>query len=304
MAKVVKNYGHAKCILVEPANKTVETSWKNWRQGYTGMEGKLRLFESLKKYPGQRFLYFIADSFFQGMGFEEPAYLKTSYGTESLEGDLLTFCTINTRYTFRLDRPTDEELTEVKDDVARYTRACFTRDPEDDRRYDIFFALCRKFDIQWPKASDKERAFITEMTRVAYEVDLARREGRPVSDIKHSFTGCGECSVDEEIRRWVAWEDAKGLLQADGLQPSLEMQMLIEQEISGEISAADIKAFLDNLYDAAVEDAFWNALDAKRKEAGEEDPFYSKANQAYLEQTIADIEAGRAKLVEHDLIEV
>lgn len=33
------------------------------------------------------------------------------------------------------------------------------------------------------------------------------------------------------------------------------------------------------------------------------DPFYSESNVAYLKQVIADIDAGRAKLVEHDLIE-
>jgi DNA-damage-inducible protein J len=33
------------------------------------------------------------------------------------------------------------------------------------------------------------------------------------------------------------------------------------------------------------------------------DPFYSESNMKYLEQVIADINEGRAKLVEHDLIE-
>ena len=33
------------------------------------------------------------------------------------------------------------------------------------------------------------------------------------------------------------------------------------------------------------------------------DPFYSESNMKYLEKVIADIEAGRAKFVEHDLIE-
>ena len=35
-----------------------------------------------------------------------------------------------------------------------------------------------------------------------------------------------------------------------------------------------------------------------------EDPFYSESNMRYLRQKLADIESGRAKLVEHDLIEV
>ena len=33
------------------------------------------------------------------------------------------------------------------------------------------------------------------------------------------------------------------------------------------------------------------------------DPFYSESNIKYLEKIITDIESGKAKLVEHDLIE-
>ena len=33
------------------------------------------------------------------------------------------------------------------------------------------------------------------------------------------------------------------------------------------------------------------------------DPFYSESNIKYLEKVIADIESGKAKLVEHDLSE-
>ncbi|MDD3272332.1 MAG: type II toxin-antitoxin system RelB/DinJ family antitoxin, partial [Syntrophomonadaceae bacterium] len=33
------------------------------------------------------------------------------------------------------------------------------------------------------------------------------------------------------------------------------------------------------------------------------DPFYSESNMKHLEQVIADINEGRTKLVEHDLIE-
>lgn len=34
------------------------------------------------------------------------------------------------------------------------------------------------------------------------------------------------------------------------------------------------------------------------------DPFYSESNMKYLERVISDIDEGRAKLVEHDIIEV
>ncbi len=33
------------------------------------------------------------------------------------------------------------------------------------------------------------------------------------------------------------------------------------------------------------------------------DPFYSESNMKYLERVISDIEAGKSKLVEHNLIE-
>jgi DNA-damage-inducible protein J len=36
----------------------------------------------------------------------------------------------------------------------------------------------------------------------------------------------------------------------------------------------------------------------------EADPFYSDANMAHLRRIIADVESGKAKLTEHELIEV
>ena len=33
------------------------------------------------------------------------------------------------------------------------------------------------------------------------------------------------------------------------------------------------------------------------------DPFYSESNMTYLRSVVADIDSGKAKLVEHDLIE-
>ena len=34
------------------------------------------------------------------------------------------------------------------------------RDVEEERFYSIFFRLCRKYDVSWASASDKEKAFI------------------------------------------------------------------------------------------------------------------------------------------------
>lgn len=52
----------------------------------------------------------------------------------------------------------------------------------------------------------------------------------------------------EQQKKKDAWACAQGLAQADGLQPSPEMEQLIEREIAGEISTADIKAALDAKY--------------------------------------------------------
>ncbi len=68
-------------------------------------------------------------------------------------------------------------------DAAWYCR----KDLEADRFYDIFFQLCRKYDICWASADEKERQFIEEVTRVTYERDRALRLGLPLCDVQPSF---------------------------------------------------------------------------------------------------------------------
>ena len=63
----------------------------------------------------------------------------------------------------------------------------FRKDPEEERFYEIFFQLCRKYNVRWASASEKERAFIDEITRVTYERDRAVRLGRPLSEIRPAF---------------------------------------------------------------------------------------------------------------------
>ena len=60
-------------------------------------------------------------------------------------------------------------------------------DAEEERFYNIFFKLCRKYDVNWASASEKEKAFIEEVTRVTYERDLAIRNGQPLSDVRPAF---------------------------------------------------------------------------------------------------------------------
>lgn len=60
-------------------------------------------------------------------------------------------------------------------------------DSEERCFYDIFFALCKKYHISWSSATEKERAFIEEVTRVTYERDRAQRMGLPTEGIRPSF---------------------------------------------------------------------------------------------------------------------
>ena len=61
------------------------------------------------------------------------------------------------------------------------------RDAEEERFYSIFFKLCRKYDVSWASASEKEKAFIEEVTRVTYERDRAIRNGQPLSEVRPAF---------------------------------------------------------------------------------------------------------------------
>lgn len=52
----------------------------------------------------------------------------------------------------------------------------FTHETEEDRLwYRIFFAMCRKFGVAWPKASEMQKAFIEELTRINFEREMAKK---------------------------------------------------------------------------------------------------------------------------------
>jgi len=61
-------------------------------------------------------------------------------------------------------------------DAAWYCRS----DPEEGRFYEIFFDICRKYRISWASASQREKMFVEEVTRVTYERDRANRLGLPM----------------------------------------------------------------------------------------------------------------------------
>lgn len=65
----------------------------------------------------------------------------------------------------------------------------YIRDAEKDKAYyEIFFQMCRKFHIEWAQATEKEKAFITEVTRVTYERERALQMGRPLDSVRPAFT--------------------------------------------------------------------------------------------------------------------
>ena len=66
----------------------------------------------------------------------------------------------------------DCNTKEVHSDAEWY----FRQDPETERYYDIFFSLCRKYNISWTTATEEEKAFIEEQTKINYEHDIMLRQ--------------------------------------------------------------------------------------------------------------------------------
>lgn len=72
---------------------------------------------------------------------------------------------------------------QAQSDAVWYCR----KDPEEERFYEIFFQLCRKYSVCWASSTQKERDFIEEVTRITYERDKALRLGLPLSEVRPSF---------------------------------------------------------------------------------------------------------------------
>lgn len=75
----------------------------------------------------------------------------------------------------------------MKNDALSEAEWYFQKDPEAERYYDIFFTMCRKYNVSWASASEKEKYFIEEATRVTYERGRAQRLGLPLSEIRPAF---------------------------------------------------------------------------------------------------------------------
>lgn len=75
----------------------------------------------------------------------------------------------------------------VKNEALAGAAWYFQKDPEAERYYNLFFAFCRKFNVNWSSANEKERYFIEEVTRVTYKRDKAQRLGLPLSKVRPAF---------------------------------------------------------------------------------------------------------------------
>lgn len=77
----------------------------------------------------------------------------------------------------------DSSKKRTASDAEWYCR----KDLEEERFYEIFFQLCRKYPVQWTSVTPQTRQFIEEVTRVTYERERAQRLGTPLSEVRPSF---------------------------------------------------------------------------------------------------------------------
>ena len=76
----------------------------------------------------------------------------------------------------------------IIDDLADEAGGYFAMPTEEGMEYtDLFFYLCCQFGIRYSKATQKERCFVEEVTRVTWEHIMARRTGSK-APIRPSFT--------------------------------------------------------------------------------------------------------------------
>ena len=66
-------------------------------------------------------------------------------------------------------------------DIAR------AKDTRENKYYDNFFNVCRRYHVSWRDASAKERAFVEEVARVEFERSEAVEKGLPLSSVRPFF---------------------------------------------------------------------------------------------------------------------
>ena len=93
MARLIIKYAPSVLLSVMKLNNDSRQKW-NWREKYIGKPGCLSLFESVKKYPGERFVYMNCYLF---------GWFTTTCGEIVIDGDILTITTRNSRYVFKIE---------------------------------------------------------------------------------------------------------------------------------------------------------------------------------------------------------
>ena len=89
MPKQIKYYSIAEFKSVEKVSDKQYELWK-WREKYIGFHGELFIFESIKKFPGKRYIHFT----------DQHNYITTGYGEYSVDGNTITLTTHNSIYKF------------------------------------------------------------------------------------------------------------------------------------------------------------------------------------------------------------
>ena len=71
----------------------------------------------------------------------------------------------------------------IKSDAEWYCR----EDSDRDLYLGIFFNFCKKYEVNYSSATDKEKAFIDEICRVTFEKEIAKKKGISLDSVKGFF---------------------------------------------------------------------------------------------------------------------
>ena len=74
------------------------------------------------------------------------------------------------------------------DALAEQAGGYFAAPKEQELEYtDLLFDVCKQFGIRYYSATAKERFFVEEVARVTYEMERAKKQGLPLSDVRPAF---------------------------------------------------------------------------------------------------------------------
>ena len=118
MPKLIK-YSFGK--LNKAVCRTTGKEHEDWRDGHVGCVGIICIYESLKKHPGEKFIYFFHD---YDPSWPDIRYLRTTYGEITETEEEIIIETRNSQYTFSIG---DYDLTD-EDKVALMLNVGFKYD--------------------------------------------------------------------------------------------------------------------------------------------------------------------------------